>query len=379
MKHIYIHVPFCTRRCSYCDFSIAVRKSVPANRYVAAITAELEHHRTGGTWEEAPMETLYFGGGTPSLLPSDQVAALIGLLAPGARRPTAGSSVPEITLEANPDDVTAAAAAAWAAAGVTRISLGAQSFDPRVLQWMHRTHDVAAISRAAQTLRSAGIREISLDLIFGLPEELAPEVRRDLEAALELQPDHLSVYGLSIESRTPLARWVSRGATSVPSDERYAREFLLAHEVLTAAGFEHYEVSNYARPGHRSRHNSMYWTGSEFVGLGPAAHSYRHGERSWNLPAWAAYERALAAGANPTADRERLTDAQRAVERIYLGLRTTEGLEKPHWRVANPRLEGRWKDQGWVVETADRYRLSAEGWLRLDEIASVLTTSVDGG
>src|SRR6185503_9870704 len=176
---------------------------------------------------------------------------------PGGRgdRGEVKSELREITLEANPDDVTESSAVAWKSAGVNRVSLGVQSFNPAVLTWMHRTHDAEAGPRAIQVLRSAGINRISLDLIFGLPDELEPDLARDLESALALEPDHLSVYGLSVEARTPLARWISRGATSAPTDERYAREFLLVHEILAAAGFEHYEVSNYARPGRRSRHN----------------------------------------------------------------------------------------------------------------------------
>ncbi|MBI4421946.1 MAG: radical SAM family heme chaperone HemW, partial [Gemmatimonadetes bacterium] len=295
MRHVYVHVPFCARRCSYCDFAIAVRKRIPTDRYVAAILQELRFRRERGEWDDEPIETLYFGGGTPSLLPPDHLAQLTAALLAGAGPVAATEPTvrPEVTLEANPDDVTPTAAQAWREAGVNRVSLGAQSFHPAVLQWMHRTHDAGAIPRAVDTLRAAGIHAISLDLIFGLPEELAADFGRDLDRALHLGPTHLSVYGLSVEPRTPLARWISRGAASTPADERYVRDFLLAHGTLVGAGFEHYEVSNYARPGHRSRHNSAYWTSRPYAGLGPAAHSYRRGtggERRWNLAQWTAYD-----------------------------------------------------------------------------------------
>jgi oxygen-independent coproporphyrinogen-3 oxidase len=348
-----------------------VRKRIPAERYAACILTELELRRARGDWDEEPTETLYFGGGTPSLLAAESLALLIERLSP--RRHEA-----EVTVEANPEDVTAGAAHAWATAGVTRVSLGAQSFTPSVLRWMHRTHEVPSIAGAVEHLRTAGIEDISLDVIFGLPTELHADLPRDLHAALQLEPDHVSAYGLSVEPRTPLARWVSRGATAPAPEARYAREFLLVHEILSAAGFEHYEVSNYARPGHRSVHNSMYWTGRAFAGLGPAAHSFQGGVRSWNLSAWAAYERALAAQADPTAERERLTELQRAIERIYLGLRTAEGLERTYWR-ANPDFEQKWQGEGWVEVGPDRFRLTPTGWLRLDEIAVLLTTSADSG
>src|SRR5438094_909852 len=179
----------------------------------------------------------------------------------------------EVTLEANPEDVTPDNARAWRESGVNRVSLGAQSFDDRVLKWMHRPHDAARIGHAVRALRAAGIDNISLDLIFALPAELERDWARDLDLACSLLPAHLSLYGLTVEERTPLARWVSRGATSVPNDDRYAEEYLLAHRRLAARGYAFYEVSNAARDGHRSRHNSAYWSGRAYVGLGPAPHS----------------------------------------------------------------------------------------------------------
>jgi oxygen-independent coproporphyrinogen-3 oxidase len=370
MRHIYVHIPFCARRCSYCDFSIAVRKTIPTGRYLTAIRTELEYRRQQNLWDELSTDTLYFGGGTPSLLPSEGIAALVDML--GAGRD--GGAAREVTLEANPDDVTQTSANAWFAAGITRVSLGGQSFAPSVLAWMHRTHDVTAVGLAVDRLRTAGIRDVSLDLIFGLPEELGSDIRYDLDCALQLEPDHLSVYGLSVESRTPLAKWIASGRTSAPSDERYAREFLLVHDVLSAAGYEHYEVSNYGRPGHHSRHNSMYWTEAAFTGLGPAAHSFRDGERSWNHANWSAYEHAVLSGEGPTADYEILTESQRAIERIYLGLRTSNGVDRSLWRMPQRLLDRAWREQAWVVEHGERLRLTPSGWLRLDEIVAALTT-----
>src|SRR5438046_5851365 len=215
--HIYLHIPFCVRRCSYCDFSIAVRKRIPAREYVEAVLGEVallgltDPGREPGDTKGHGLDTLYLGGGTPSLLPADAVSTLL------TSRRDAFNVTPfrddvEVTLEATPEDVTPAHAAAWRRAGVNRVSLGAQSFDDRVLTWMHRSHDAARIGAAVRTLRGAGIDNISLDLIFALPAELKRDWERDLEMAVSLRPEHLSLYGLTVEERTPLARWISRGA-----------------------------------------------------------------------------------------------------------------------------------------------------------------------
>src|SRR5437762_3418196 len=254
MRHLYFHVPFCRRRCSYCDFSIAVRKRIPAREYVQAVQTELAAIRTSSGWSDPgaahrrSAETIYFGGGTPSLLPPEAIATLIqeavsgrlapgprpgaipGALTPGRRRGAKGERRSdadavslesdlegvEVTLEANPEDVSAESATAWRRAGINRVSLGAQSFDDRVLRWMHRVHDAARIGTAVRALRAAGFDNVSLDLIFALPVELERAWRRDLDEAIRLAPEHLSLYGLTVEERTPLARWVSRGAASAP-------------------------------------------------------------------------------------------------------------------------------------------------------------------
>jgi oxygen-independent coproporphyrinogen-3 oxidase len=364
MQHLYIHVPFCQRRCTYCDFSIAVRRTIPAREYVDVILAEAR----GTNLEQ--LETLYFGGGTPSLLPSDAIARLVREFSSAIRNP---QSAIEITLESNPEDVTPANAKAWQVAGVNRVSLGAQSFDDRVLNWMHRSHDAARIGAAVHALRGAGIENISLDLIFGLPEELNRDWERDLDMALALRPAHLSLYGLTIEPRTPLDRWISRGATQAPGDDRYAEEYLTAHRRLTAAGYAFYEVSNASLPGFRSRHNSAYWSGNAYLGLGPAAHSFDGRTRRWNLRAWEAYRRAVAEGRSAVESEETLTDEQRELERVYLALRTSEGLALTAPYRPLPSLTA----QGWVVVRDGRLKCTPEGWLRLDSLVSDLTMQTE--
>ena len=372
MRHVYLHIPFCRRRCSYCDFSIAVRKRIPAREYVAAVLGELDLVRAADPGA-GDLETLYLGGGTPSLLPPDALATLLTSLL-DAFSSTSSLDAVEVSLEANPEDVTPDNARAWRESGVNRVSLGAQSFDDRVLKWMHRPHDAARIGHAVRALRGAGIDNISLDLIFGLPAELERDWERDLERALSLLPSHLSLYGLTVEERTPLARWVSRGATAVPNDDRYAEEYLLAHRRLAASGYAFYEVSNAARDGHRSRHNSAYWSGRAYVGLGPAAHSFDGRARRWNTAPWEAYRRALAAGRSPVDSEEVLTDEQRELERVYLSLRTDTGVSLS----AHPtnRLTA-WVSAGWATVAGGYVRLTPEGWLRLDALVGDLTALHD--
>jgi len=396
MRHLYLHVPFCVRRCSYCDFSIAVRKRIPAREYVEAVLREVELLRRADPGaspdetEERGLDTLYLGGGTPSLLPPDALAMLVTSLrdAFGATSSRDASSVTslgsavtpsrdvfEVTLEANPEDVTPAHATAWRRAGVNRVSLGAQSFDDRVLTWMHRSHDAARIGGAVRTLRDAGFDNLSLDLIFALPAELQRDWERDLELALSLGPDHLSLYGLTVEERTPLARWISRGAVVAPEEDRYAEEYLLAHARLAACGYRFYEVSNACRDGFRSRHNSAYWSGRAYVGLGPAAHSYDGRARRWNIPAWPAYARAIAAGRSPVECEEILTPEQRELERLYLALRTDAGLPVTALDRPRPPSTARWIEHGWAEVNAGRLVCTPQGWLRLDALVGDLTST----
>src|SRR3989449_10862208 len=304
MRHLYLHIPFCRRRCSYCDFSIAVRKRIPAREYVDAVVRELsllgvtDPGRQPGDFGGETLETLYLGGGTPSLLPPEVISALLTSLRDGLHVTPSRDDV-EVTLEANPEDVTLEHATAWRRAGVNRVSLGAQSFDDRVLRWMHRSHDAARIGDAVGMLRGAGIDNVSLDLIFALPVELGRDWARDLDQALALEPSHLSLYGLTVEQRTPLARWISRGAATAPDDERYAAEYLQAHIRLTACGYHFYEVSNAARNGWRSRHNAAYWSGRPYLGCGPAAHPFDGRVRPREPPAGEADPRARPARRPP--------------------------------------------------------------------------------
>jgi oxygen-independent coproporphyrinogen-3 oxidase len=378
--HLYVHVPFCARRCSYCDFAIAVRKEVPSRVYVDAVLKEREQTLRRSDAQQlgaGPIETLYLGGGTPSHLDPSELTRLIhGLLSDGsATRDPRPATLRELTLEANPDDVTPERASAWLRAGVDRISLGVQSFDPAVLTWMHRVHTSEQAREALKTLRGAGFQNISLDLIYALPAEVTRDWSRDLDEALALEPEHLSLYGLTVEPHTPLGKWVASEKTHPAPDERYADEFLFAHERAGAAGFEHYEVSNYARPGKRAIHNSAYWQRRPFLGLGPSAHSGVADRRWWNIREFAAWLEAVGRSGGPAvgmlqdapwvAGAEHL-DAERVrLEDLYLGLRTSDGLSEDRLPPENVK---QWIDAEWATTSGGRVRLSAEGWLRLDAL-----------
>ena len=364
-RHVYLHVPFCARRCTYCDFSIAVRRDVPVDEYLSALEAELATRFAHAAPQE--VDTIYLGGGTPSRLGGSGIARAIALVQ--RHFPLARGG--ELTVEANPEDVSAHAVDAWVNGGVNRLSLGSQSFDDRVLGWMHRTHDASAIDRAVAAAREGGIRNLSLDLIFALPAELERDFERDVQRLLALAPDHVSLYGLTVESATPLGRWVARGAAVERSEDGYEEEFLAAHTLLTAAGLEHYEVSNYALPGRRSRHNSAYWAGVPYIGLGPAAHGFDGSVRRWNARAYAAWRDAALAGHDPLDDQEHLSESNRMSEEVYLGMRSEQGLELgPGERdVVSP-----WEVAGWVtVDSGGRLRCTPLGWLRLDALAAALT------
>ena len=362
-RHLYVHVPFCARRCSYCDFAIAVRRELPVKQYLDALSAELALRLPMG---EREVDTIYLGGGTPSLLGAEGVTDLLTLV----RQYVKDAPNAELTIEANPEDVTQNAVQEWQDAGITRVSLGVQSFEPRVLEWMHRVHDAETSRRAAGIIANAGFVSWSLDLIFALPEHLLRDWESDLDQALELAPPHISAYGLTVEPHTALSKWVARGNVSDTPEERYENEFLAAHNRMAQAGMEHYEVSNYGRPGHASRHNSAYWTKTPYIGVGPSAHSYDGRERRWNAREYQAWAAQAAAGNDPVAGSEVLTAEQVYLEDVYLGLRSAIGLAIDQ---VPPEIVEKWREQGWAHADRSRVRLTPKGWLRLDALVAALT------
>ena len=363
--HLYIHVPFCSRRCVYCDFSIAVRSVVPVSDYLGALAAEFSSRHAVSTFS---LSTLYLGGGTPSKLGGGGVARVIDLVRSRAQF----QSGAEITLEANPEDVSPANGAAWKAAGVNRISLGVQSFDDAALRWMHRTHSADQALTAIHVLRDVGLDNISIDLIFAAPKSLERSWPKDLDQAIALGVPHVSVYGLTVEPHTPLGRWVASSAVTEAPEDRFETEFLEGHAALVANGFDHYEVSNYGLEGKHSRHNWAYWERRPYGGLGPSAHEFDGTVRRWNVSAYAEWARRACSGSSLEEGSEGLTADQQRAEEIYLGLRTTRGvLVRPD----EQEQVRAWHNAGWATTDPDgTLRLTPLGWLRLDALASSLTS-----
>lgn len=362
--HLYIHAPFCARRCSYCDFAVHVARKPPVEEWLNAIEAELRLTFEARGWTgPRPLSTLYIGGGTPSLLGPGAMAGLAERLRPFFDL----SELVEWTAEANPESIDATLARDWHEAGIRRVSLGVQTFHAPALVWMGRLHGPAGARRAIEAVRAGGIDDVSLDLIFALPARLGRDWEDDLARAVELEPTHVSLYGLTAEPGAHLGRRVAEGRETMPDEESYAAEYRLAVDTLRARGFEHYEVSNFAVPGRRSRHNTAYWTGANYLGLGPGAHSFVAGERWWNERDWRSWSSTLARGELAVEGREVLTADQARLERIWLGLRHDGGWSGPVGP-AQARVLDDWRERG-LLAGRDPVRLSAEGWLLLDRLA----------
>lgn len=315
---LYFHIPFCNSRCTYCDFYSTTMGERMRSEYVAAAVAELSARRE--EYEHHGFATIYMGGGTPSCLIDEQIVELLQStkemcpLLPGA----------EITLEANPDDIAFERVVRWRSAGVNRVSLGVQTLDDDVLRRLHRRHSARQAIEAVQMLVRGGIENVSVDLIYGLPGQTLEGFRSDLQQVLSLPVKHLSAYSLMLEGNTPLARGVMRGEVRVADDELSCAMFKLLINETQRAGFEHYEISNFARPGYRSRHNSSYWKGTPYVGIGPGAHSFDGTHRRFNRPDLSAYLQNIG---RPPCETEQLTATERANEQVMVSLRTREGLD----------------------------------------------------
>ena len=323
---IYVHVPFCRTRCGYCDFNTytAAELGGGASResYPGLAAAELRLARRVLGKRCPPVSTVFFGGGTPTLLPPGRLGELLRVidgefgLAPGA----------EVTTEANPESVDERSLAGLRAAGITRISLGMQSAVPHVLAVLDREHRPGRPGQCAQWARQAGFEHVSLDLIYGTPGETGADWRASVEAALAAGPDHISGYALIVEEGTRLAARIRRGEVAEPDDDAMAQRYLLADDLLSRAGLTWYEVSNWATgPAAACQHNRLYWTGGDWWGAGPGAHSHVAGTRWWNVKHPAAYAARIGAGASPGQAREVLTGPERRLEEIMLRTRLAEG------------------------------------------------------
>jgi putative oxygen-independent coproporphyrinogen III oxidase len=328
---LYVHIPFCKTKCPYCDF-YSVTDATLISTYLAALDAEARLYR-----DQFPaFDTLFLGGGTPSLFTSAQLATLTKSL----RRHFTFAPDIEITLEANPDDLTADKLALWSDLGLNRLSLGVQSFNEGELRFLQRRHTARQTEQALSLIRAAGFTNLGLDLMYGLPGQTLEGWTETLEKALSFAPEHLSCYQLTIVAgetpalRTPFARRVARGELSLPDEETQREFFLLTADLLTARGYLHYEVANFARQGSQAgslcpsvcRHNLKYWTRTPYLGLGPGAHSFQAERRWWNFSSVEQYCSSLSAGEAPVAGEESLTLEQIRLEILALGFRTREGV-----------------------------------------------------
>lgn len=318
MAGLYLHIPFCRRACTYCDFHFSTSK----DRNAVLDAMETELIKRSKEMGDGRVGTIYFGGGTPSLLAPDSVATFIQQ----ARDLFRVESEAEITLEANPDDISPERLSEWKAAGVTRISLGTQSFRDDRLKWMGRAHDAQQALTSIGLIAKAGFKTWTIDLIYGLPEMALSEWDEQLAIALDHGMPHLSAYCLTVEAKTALAHQVRKGAVRMSEDDDQSAQFDRLMERMAAAGLEHYEISNFGRPGHHSRHNTSYWEGVPYLGIGPSAHSFDGVSRRWNVANNAAYVKAVKEGA-PYWESEKLSPAQRTNERLMTGLRTSRGVD----------------------------------------------------
>lgn len=374
IANVYVHAPFCARRCCYCDFAVTVDRRPDSARWLDTIRAELEALEASGDVPLADaIETLYVGGGTPSLLDPQSLGELAGLF--GYQWAPDGGV--EWTAEANPESFTEDVAREWAACGVNRISFGVQSFSPQALKWMGRLHTAADAADAVRRARTAGVANLSVDLIFGLPGSVPRSWKEDLDRALDLDVPHVSLYGLTVEKGTPLARRVREGRVATADENRYRDEYLLAAEVLSRADYEHYEVSNFARPGFASRHNRACWRGAPYLGLGNGAHSYFAERRWWNEVDWALYATRVAESGSGRAGSEELTPKQRRLESLWLGLRTAAGIETAMIGTAPGQVLRRWRIAGLADRSNGRVRLTPQGWLVLDDLTLELDAALD--
>jgi oxygen-independent coproporphyrinogen-3 oxidase len=380
---VYVHFPFCGSRCPYCDFAVAVRSEIPHDAYADSVLSELSVRAPWWKGESGPnLASIYFGGGTPGLWRPDA----LGRVLLGARQAFAGNAELEITVEANPGDLDGANLRDLRALGVNRLSFGAQAFQNSLLQRIGRRHDASAIPRAFEAARAAGFDNLCADLMFGLPGQTMDDWRASLAALCALAPEHITAYALTVEPGTRFGALDRAGKLDRPEEDVVAAMYTTCDEVLTAAGFEHYEISSYARPGRRSVHNSLYWTMGAYLGLGASASSFRpltggEGWRFSNSRSVSTYLRDVHTftGAVPPEQVELRSPTQLEDEALWLGLRMSDGVD----RYAHKRRHGHdplalperaaaanaCAAAGWLEVTPERLRLLPAGFLFADEVA----------
>lgn len=372
---VYVHIPFCAQKCNYCDFhSVVVGDeesfSSVADNYLLSLRQEALYYRK--IWGQEPLDTLFIGGGTPSLLPPDKLAAFILFL----REELPFVKHPEISMEANPQSLTAEGAKILKDAGVNRVSLGVQAFQDDLLLAIGRIHRSEEVGGSVLALREAGITNINLDLIFGLPGQTNEDWVKTLEAALELEPTHLSCYGLILEEGTPLTTWVNAGLVEVPGDDQQAVMYETTCRMLKAAGFEHYEISNFCLPGFRSQHNLLYWHNRSFIGLGSGATGYIQRLRYRNAADVDGFMETWNEGIPYYEESATVSIEQEMDETMMVGMRLLQGVEEEWFR--NRYQVSYWElYRGAIEELLQRDLVEyKEGWLRVTPTGLLLENQV---
>ena len=377
MLGLYLHVPFCSAICSYCNFNRGLFDGGLKRRYVEALLREIRQlpFEAGIDQPILQADTIFFGGGTPSLLEPDEIAALIE----ACGESFALAADPEITLETNPETSSQARMEGFRRAGVNRISFGVQSFREPELRRLGRIHTVARAREAFDEARAAGFDNISLDLMMWLPEQTVADWRSNVDALIEVGPDHASMYLLELYPNAPLKENMARGGWSQAPDDDAAEMYVWSMERLEEAGYTQYEISNVSRPGRPSRHNLKYWSDGEWLGFGCGAHSTFRGVRSRNVAGTEEYVTAVMAGRSAAAERRRLADAERLGDALFTGLRLTAGIDLPAmsqrygvdvWRRFGSDLQP-FLAEGLLVRDGPRLRLTRRGMLLANEIMAV--------
>ncbi len=371
MAGIYLHIPFCKQKCCYCDFHFSTTFHGYREEMIAALAEEL--HLRAIELKGQRINTVYFGGGTPSLLKPEELLMLMD----GINACYELDLEAEITLEANPDDVTEANLLSWKNAGINRLSIGIQSFKEEDLRWMNRAHSSQEAANCVSLAQSHGFINLSVDLIYGSPDLSREEWAGHVQCAIDMKVPHISAYCLTIEDRTALHNRVKKGQLKLPSEDVQSEQFLLLLEMLTNNNYDQYEISNFAMAGFESRHNSAYWRGVKYIGIGPSAHSFDGKSRRWNIANNQLYIKKLN-GAESYFESETLSAADRFNEYLMTGLRTSSGVDLNElFNYKQPsdefhRLLEEFRAKNWLVSDSPRIYLTQEGKLRADFIASAL-------
>lgn len=372
MAGIYIHIPFCRKACHYCNFHFSTSLQLK-NDFVAALLKETVIQAS--YLENKLIETVYFGGGTPSLLPASDIHSILNEI----RAHYQVGSDAEITMETNPDDINSERLRDWKTIGINRLSIGIQSFFEEDLQWMNRAHNAVQAKNCIELAQKEGFSNITIDLIYGTPTLSDEKWKVNIETALYFQVPHLSCYALTVEPNTALHKMIAQHKKDAVDTDKQANQFLFLMEWLSAAGYEHYEISNFAQPGMRSRHNSAYWQGKPYLGLGPSAHSYNGKSRHWNVANNALYIQALQQN-KLQFEEELLTPTQQLNEFIMISLRTIEGINLKLIKEKFGEVYGKhllknsqeYIRSNKIIESDSCLRLTNEGKLLADGIAAAL-------